>query len=183
MDDLVSGVLMGSYHSGGGGGPLIGGAMKHGLGFPWSGAVFAAVFAIQVGLLQALLPGRCRRGPGAMHGACSALCGASDAYQVVENLLGAEMSESPGLERCLPPSLPHRWAFGRALLPGLCKRGPGARLQCVAHASELHMPLSMLASLMKACWRESGQVNKGVPLHAGSGYSYSGVRDAARAEV
>jgi len=32
VDDLVSGVLMGSYHSGGGGGPLIGGACKHGLG-------------------------------------------------------------------------------------------------------------------------------------------------------
>ena len=56
VDDLVSGVLMGSYHSGGGGGPLIGGAMKHGLGFPWSGAVFAAVFAIQVGLWQGPAP-------------------------------------------------------------------------------------------------------------------------------
>ena len=52
VDDLVSGVLMGSYHSGGGGGPLIGGAMKHGLGFPWSGAVFAAIFAAQVGLCR-----------------------------------------------------------------------------------------------------------------------------------
>ena len=65
MDDLVSGVLMGSYHSGGGGGPLIGGAMKHGLGFPWSGAVFAAIFATQVGLCRALLSGPGQRGQGA----------------------------------------------------------------------------------------------------------------------
>ena len=50
---------MGSYHSGGGGGPLIGGAMKHGLGFPWSGAVFAAIFATQVGLCTAKLAGPC----------------------------------------------------------------------------------------------------------------------------
>ena len=59
MDDLVSGVLMGAYHSGGGGGPLIGGACKHGLGFPWSGAVFAAVFAAQgvaIAVLATVMP-------------------------------------------------------------------------------------------------------------------------------
>lgn len=48
VDDLVSGILMGSYHSGGGGGPLIGGAAKHILGFPWSGAAFAVILAAQV---------------------------------------------------------------------------------------------------------------------------------------
>ena len=59
VDDLVSGVLMGAYHSGGGGGPLIGGACKHGLGFPWSGAVFAAVFAAQgvaIAVLATVMP-------------------------------------------------------------------------------------------------------------------------------
>ena len=59
VDDLVSGVLMGAYHSGGGGGPLIGGACKHGLGFPWSGAVFAAVFAAQgvaIAVLATFMP-------------------------------------------------------------------------------------------------------------------------------
>lgn len=35
VDDLVSGILMGSYHTGGGGGPLVGGAAKHAVGFPW----------------------------------------------------------------------------------------------------------------------------------------------------
>ena len=50
---------MGSYHSGGGGGPLLGGACKHGLGFPWSGAVFAAVFAAQgiaIAVLATVMP-------------------------------------------------------------------------------------------------------------------------------
>ena len=59
VDDLVSGVLMGSYHSGGGGGPLLGGAFKHALGFPWSGAVFAAVFAAQgiaIAVLATVMP-------------------------------------------------------------------------------------------------------------------------------
>lgn len=59
VDDLVSGVLMGSYHSGGGGGPLLGGALKHGLGFPWSGAVFAAAFAVQgiaIAVLATVMP-------------------------------------------------------------------------------------------------------------------------------
>jgi hypothetical protein len=32
---MVSGILMGSYHTGGGGGPLVGGAAKHAVGFPW----------------------------------------------------------------------------------------------------------------------------------------------------
>ncbi len=56
IDDLVSGILMGSYHSGGGGGPLVGGAAKHLLGFPWSGALFAAILAVQ-GVVIAILAG------------------------------------------------------------------------------------------------------------------------------
>lgn len=59
VDDLVSGVLMGAYHSGGGGGPLVGGAFKHALGFPWSGALFAAAFAAQgiaIAVLATVMP-------------------------------------------------------------------------------------------------------------------------------
>ncbi|KAK9905881.1 hypothetical protein WJX75_008082 [Coccomyxa subellipsoidea] len=59
VDDLVSGILMGSYHSGGGGGPLVGGAAKHLLGFPWSGAAFACILAFQgvvIAVLASLMP-------------------------------------------------------------------------------------------------------------------------------
>jgi hypothetical protein len=59
VDDLVSGILMGSYHTGGGGGPLIGGAAKHAFGFPWSGAFFGAILAAQgvaIAVLASVMP-------------------------------------------------------------------------------------------------------------------------------
>lgn len=50
---------MGSYHTGGGGGPLVGGAAKHLFGFPWSGAAFAAILAAQgtaIAVLASIMP-------------------------------------------------------------------------------------------------------------------------------
>ncbi len=59
VDDLLSGALMGAYHTGGGSGPLIGGAAKHAVGFPWSGAVFAAILVahgVAILILRGVMP-------------------------------------------------------------------------------------------------------------------------------
>ena len=77
-----------------------------------------------------------------MHGACSALCGASDAYQVVENNLGAETSESPGLEQCLPPSAQYRWAFAGPCSPASAREDqvPGFNAWHMLQSFTCHSP-------------------------------------------